>query len=510
MFQRSILSRPKQLFSRWRVWSSGFLALTLLVLGFGQQAEARKKYTKAQLPAIINKAMADAVTRALAKNKTLQKLRKQNKALKRRLKKGVCKSHNKKTTYCLRPVVKKAVFFSGKKRVAAKRVPAKVRRALQKSFNSLEASIKRKRKANRAQRKKVRKQATKERRKRFQKALKKFRKKAQSKVKAYLKSRKGKITKKLVLLMKKKLKAAFAMTKPKVKAKLLRVLKTSRSAKQIKRLMMVEKSASQVAKGFAKAALFAVARIIAFQSLKVAYACWTYQKEQKRACLKRELSKAYRDVVFKVTAKLIMLALDVSLIEPMSHSAASSVSAALAAATAGIGAASYPVTYVICSVSTNLFIHTLLSQIVRPQYNKLYRLIAPSVEKFNAAMLRNIPAKYLVCRGGNKICGRKCPYTAFEYKKACWRCPNGYERTKKSKKASPTRCQKRVFKPAKFHKKGKRRACRAIKAIHVLRKGKGECWSCPRGFKRTVRKINSPKACKGTSSKKARKIGVPK
>lgn len=90
--------------------------------------------------------------------------------------------------------------------------------------------------------------------------------------------------------------------------------------------------------------------------------------------------------------------------------------------------------------------------------------------------------------------------------KTCYSCPKGYKRTVnpniKSKKACK-RKGKTYYKKAKKHGKGKLlKKCPKGQFLHAFNK---TCYSCPRGYKRTVSKISGAKACKKkTKSKHAK------
>lgn len=106
---------------------------------------------------------------------------------------------------------------------------------------------------------------------------------------------------------------------------------------------------------------------------------------------------------------------------------------------------------------------------------------------------------YVVCRFGHRISSRRAP-AGFRFKKGAttrnqWRsfhcipkkkplrCRIGYQLKHSS-------CVKTVYSRAQFHKK---RGCQAG-TFFDPRKG-GECWSCPKGYRRTIHSLVSAKAC---------------
>ncbi len=489
-------------FPLWRVITLAVLSLFVLPT---LQAEARPKYTQQQLQQIIKRARAQAVRKALNKNKRLNDYQRRKKALLAKLRKGKCKKKKniitkKYDNHCIKlRKGKEAVYINGKYKpvLSAGHV---VYKGLQKAFRKLGKEFKKLGKNIDKLTAKIKQKTSKD----YMNKIKAFKKKAEAEAKKFFKGKRGVIIKKIAMLAKKKIMAAKKFMKPKMKKKLLKILKTKKSAKAVKRLMYVEKTAAGMGKAIAKAAAFAAARIVGFAALKVTYNCWRYNGEKKRSCFQKELTVGTREVLFRLTATFIAIILDMTVIEPLSHTAASSVSAALAAATAGIGAAAYPIVYVSCSVSGNLSVWAVFSQVLKPEYNKLFVTVRADVNKFFGQLVRNVPKNLLRCWGGAKVCGAKCAHGQYQDKKnQCWSCPNGY---KIKKKRNPLVCRGKVDVKAKYLSKGKLFKKCPQGGFFDPRKG-GQCWKCPRGFKRTVYPVHKNSACRGWKEVKAKRRG---
>jgi len=472
--------------NRRNLWMGAVCLFFLIFSVFSQETQARRKYTVKQIHELIQKAQARAIRDAQSKDKQLQKYKKQ---LQQRQKRG-------KRSLVGRP------GGGGGGATAARRM-----RAADPKTKALQRKIKQRNKA-------IKRNATKN----FLDRIKKIKKIAASKAKAFFAGRRKQIIKKILMLAKSKLTKAKGFMKPKLKAKLLKLLRSKKSIGQIKSLMYREKTAAQLSKGIAKAAVFAAVRIVAFTALKITYTCWRYSGEKKRKCYQKELTVGMRDALFQITAKFVAIVIDLSIIEPMSHTAATAVASSMAAATAGIGAVSYPIVYAACSVSANLSVWALFSQALRPEYNKLFRQIEPSVSRFNASLVKNIPNNLLKCWGGPKVCGPACNHGQFKDTKGyCWSCPKGYK-VDKTKKGSVPVCKGLIDVKAKYHRKSRTLIHKCSPGTFFDPRGGGECWSCPRGYKRSLSPVTSPAACylrkwtktRATKHRKSKGLWCPK
>jgi len=135
--------------------------------------------------------------------------------------------------------------------------------------------------------------------------------------------------------------------------------------------------------------------------------------------------------------------------------------------------------------------------------------ISPVPASAKPVLAKYSPAKW----SGTPKCSSKYKATKKHDKaflhvlnKTCYSCPKGYKRTLnpnvKSKKACK-RKGKSYYKKAKKHNKGKLlKKCPKGQFLHAFNK---TCYSCPSSYKRTVSKISSAKACKkSTNAKHAR------
>ena len=480
----------------------GLLALFFVLPSFVSKAEARPKYTPQQVQRLIQQARTKKIRDAVNSNRQLRQYIARKNRLIARLRKGTCKKKRNIITrrydlHCVKLYRgKEAVFINGKYKpvLSAGHVALG---GLKKAFRKLKSFVEREVRKFDGTIRKLRGQITNLTRARFDKRIKDLKRKATIEAKKFYKSRAGKISKKILMLAKKKIQKAKNFMKPKMKAKLLKLLKSGKSKSQIKRLMYTEKSAAGLTKAFAKAAAFAALRIIAFEALKVTYNCWKYTGEPKRTCLRNELTTSTRDASFKILAKFVAIVLDLTVIEPMSHSASASVAATLAAATAGIGAVSYPIVYVACSVTGNLIIWDLFTRVMRPHYNRLFSMIAADVRQFVGSLVRHIPASILKCVGGPKVCGKLCPHGNYKDKRnTCWACPAGFAHDKRNK----LRCSKKAWMKARYHGSGKLLPTSCPRGTFFDPIRGGTCWSCPRGTKRTVYPVTSTKACTSGSN----------
>lgn len=90
------------------------------------------------------------------------------------------------------------------------------------------------------------------------------------------------------------------------------------------------------------------------------------------------------------------------------------------------------------------------------------------------------------------------PYTSScsrtPFAKVCWRCPRGYVAANSNpySGASGSLCKKVLQTRANYHRKAERFCPRGT--FKDPRNG-GECWSCPRGYKRTIFAVYSASAC---------------
>lgn len=381
-------------------------------------AAKKRRYTKAQVQQAIKKAGENAIQRALKKSKRLRKLKKRRKQLRLTLKKGFCRTtkirrrkkgkrrkKRKKRTYCVRYKGKKtAVYINGKHKpvlsalgTAARTILKELEKGLnkaQKEFKELGKKIK-----------KLTRQIKKKAGAAFKLAIQKFRKRVRKEAKKIVGTWKEKILKKIATLVKKQLPKAYAMTKPKTRDKLLKVLKGKKNYKAVKRVMRAKMTAAKAAKAYAKTAIAAIALVVATQALSVTYACWKFSGSKKRNCLNKELPPAVKFGIFRVVSALVGAAIDLSVIEPLSHSLAAAVSSALAAATAGVGAAAYPVVWLISSVTMNLAVFAILEFGIKKVYSNLYnKHLSSKAKRGMRSLVARLPEKILKCWGPKKMC----------------------------------------------------------------------------------------------------------
>ncbi len=129
---------------------------------------------------------------------------------------------------------------------------------------------------------------------------------------------------------------------------------------------------------------------------------------------------------------------------------------------------------------------------------KGFKRTAASVKARNACVGNKRATKV-----GNYGCKRKYGGGAFfDPRKGgeCWTCPRGYKRTLEAV-TSAKACSKGIFGPfSRATRKGKNGCDRGFKDPI----DGGTCWTCPRGSKRTVFSVKSAKACEVVSRANSR------
>jgi hypothetical protein len=201
---------------------------------------------------------------------------------------------------------------------------------------------------------------------------------------------------------------AYKMTKIKFKGNLMAHLKVGSDYKTIRDKMLSTQRGAKASKVYAKTALISVGLYLTFYALNTTVGCWTYAGAAKKACLSDYIATSMRDAVFDITTVLVTIALDVFVIDPLSHSFAAVVSAALAAGTFGIGVAAYPIAYFAASLAMNAMVLAIQELVLRKYYNKWYNgKPLAETKKLTTSMVKGMSNKVMVCFGPKSVC-KKC------------------------------------------------------------------------------------------------------
>lgn len=420
-------------------------------LAFGQ---TQKRYTQAEIDALIVQEEAKKVEEEQKKDSELQKYRAAEEALKKKKEAGKCKDATIPwtTKVCTNTCVLSKPKFSCKKKIAGKCVlkipdgmecvkradvcvpkpttkklelcikpyqgkptlhidgkrdpvlPAlrSVASELEKAYNALEDEVEKGAKLIASQAKKRAEDVAEAAKKAYRKAVAEFKAKAEALAKqmAQMDEWKRRLLTRMASTAASKLYDAAKMAKSKAATELLDVLKSQKDMTAVRNTMYVKKTGAAALKAYGKTALISIGIIVAFQAFRITYTCWTDAGDAKKTCLTKELATGMRDLIFDVVGALIQTAIDLQVIEPVSHTLAAAVAAALAAGTAGIGAVSYPIAYGAASLALNLVIVVIYEVALRPEYNKLFdEKLRADVEQFTASFVSALPADALKCWG---------------------------------------------------------------------------------------------------------------
>ena len=203
---------------------------------------------------------------------------------------------------------------------------------------------------------------------------------------------------------------ASSYTKNAIRKKLPYMLRHNKS--HLERVVNETKTQKQGSSAYAKLAAISMGLSITLNSAKVALKCQAYSGEAKRVCLGQEIGVALRDTIYDITSYMIMIAVDLIYFEPWSHSLAAAVTGSLAAASMGVGIGAYPIVYLASSFALNISIVFVSEAVLRPEYNKLMQVHSGKLAGWGHEIVKNIPAKDLVCLGG---CKKACVFAKRLY-----------------------------------------------------------------------------------------------
>lgn len=404
---------------RMRMWVGLLLGLVWLlspVVGMAKGRAKKKRYTAADIKRLRVQAKERHALLAQQKDKSYQREKAKSKKLEGDLKKGLCKSAKiklkvklkkgklrakmKKVRICVTSDRKGApvILIDGKKKSVAKALKSVVK-GLQKTFKLRKKDLKKSRERLKKLGKKIEKGANKA----FDFAERQLKKKAEKFAKAMAKGMAMQVTSLTMRYLARRLGAAIAKSNGKVITKLRSLL--SKSSKAPAQKAQKTSRISKVAKFSAKTALISAALAATQVSANVILNCWTRGGESKRACLEKQITLGMRDLVYFTVVNIAWFGLDAAVVEPLSHTLAASVAAALATGTMGAGALAYPIAYVASSAAMNGMVYASLETFVKPKWAKFYKDKAYSkVMTTVKRSLKGIPTKNLVCFAPKASC----------------------------------------------------------------------------------------------------------
>ncbi|MCB9637777.1 MAG: hypothetical protein H6728_14960 [Myxococcales bacterium] len=367
------------------------------------------RYNAAQLNAMLAKAKADYVAKAVARDGKIRQLRQKLQHSEAMLQRGVCKRVKviKHHNVCVRSRGSSvAVYVDNKYKPLISKLAGVLKKAIQeltrayqrfeqdsrvlkRQIDQVSQSIKRKESFN------------------FEKKIKKLKDESTKLAKKYLKTEEwkkkilSKVGAKALLLVPK----VVQLLRSQYFKELQKYLKKGQSLAKLRNLAKTYKVGLYSAKAHGKGIVIAIALSVGLNAVSPVIACWKYSGSSKRSCLQREIASSTANMAFDIAAAMVSVSVDILVIEPLSHALAAKASAALAAISAGIGAVGYPIVYGSCSLVLNGTIIVITEGGLRLLYNQTLKpKMAPLLENITRAAIQNIPDSAMQCWGPKALC----------------------------------------------------------------------------------------------------------
>lgn len=141
-----------------------------------------------------------------------------------------------------------------------------------------------------------------------------------------------------------------------------------------------------------KTAPMTIGQVFATKSIAMNVACVDKRGYIKRQCAEAQLPIVMRDGLFEIGHAVAQNQIDTFVIDPAAHAYAGAVASTAGSATAGLGAASYPLAYASVSTALNAATNVVIERRVRPVYDDRYEAyLGPTTRRFSRRVVRGLP-----------------------------------------------------------------------------------------------------------------------